>query len=1046
MRKLVLFLSIILFVGLQTLSAQTKAISGKVIDDLGEAIPGVSIMVKGTTMGTVTRPDGTYNLNVPGDATAILFTFVGMEMQEVPFTGQSTINVTMTSDTEDLDEVVVTAVGIKRAKRSLGYAVSTVESESLTDARDANVVNSLAGKVAGVQITQQSGSLGGGSKILIRGASSMAGGNDPLFVIDGVPVSNSSYNGTRNEIISGGVDVGNKASDLNPDDIESISVLKGAAATALYGSRAKDGALIITTKKGKKGAKKISVSINSSFRMDNVLKLPDFQNEYGPGSYGEYKLESQNGWGPKISEVADQKFENFLGEEVQLKAYPDNVKDFYDTGYSYINSVAFSGGGDDGDFRVGYTNLYQTGVVPESELKRNSLSFNSGRELSDKLKARATFNYVKTQIDGKPAQGSNNPNVLASMVNGMPRTMDVKLLEDNVYDEDGQYISPNSKNANNPYWVAKNNKFTQDMNRFYGSFTLNYEPIENLIITERAGGDVYFDNRRQVTRKGTFGALTGSFFDRNLQGKDFNNDITISYSKDDLIDGLNLTTLIGHNVNQRTFDEVTVDNNDLIIDELYNYTNAESTTTTNYTEKRRLTGLYYDVSLSYNNYLFFNLTGRNDWSSTLPKNNNSYFYPSISLGFVFSELLPTNEILSYGKIRGNFANVGSDEDPYQLDFQYYPDEEYFNQYVSSGTYPHGGVLAFTGPSTIPPGNTLKPQNQKSWEVGAELKFINDRIGLDFTYYNTVTEDQILSVPISPTSGFNYKKVNAGSVSNKGFEVMLTGTPIAQPNGFRWDFSLNFSANKNTVEKLASGVDELSLTSGWSGLVIKAIPGKTFGMYGTGFKRDDAGNYVISDQTGLRVVEDNVRLGDIYPEWTLGIRNEFSYKGISLSGLIDIRQGGVIYSNTVADLRYSGLAKETLVNRDKTFIDIGVNEVEGSDGEITYVENATPVRGIQDFWQGHSLTSTAESNTFDASYVKLREIVLSYQLPNSLISKTPFGSIVVGAEARNVWIIKDHVPHIDPEVNFFGSSLTGDGVEFGSVPSVRSVGFNLKCTF
>ncbi len=1047
MRRLTLILFLIVFVGINSLMAQTKTITGTITSsEDGSSVPGVSIVVKGTTIGTITDENGKYSLSAPADATHLIFSFIGMVTQEVPIEGRTVINIAMESETLDLDEVIVTAIGIKRVKRSLGYAISTVESEALTEARDANVLNSLAGKVAGVRITQQSGSLGGSSKILIRGASSMAGGNDPLFVIDGVPISNSSYNGTRNEIIAGGVDVGNKAGDINPDDIESITVLKGAAASALYGSRAKDGALIITTKKGKKGAKKTSVSVNSSFRMDNVLKLPSFQNEYGPGSFGEYKLEDQNGWGPKISEVSDQVFENFLGEEVPLKAYPDNVKDFYETGYSYINSVSFSGGGDKGDFRVGYTNLYQTGIVPDSELNRNTLSFNSGYEFNDKLKSRATFNYVNTAISGKPSQGSNNPNVLASMVNGLPRTMDIDLLKNNVFDENNVYLSPNSKNANNPYWVSKHNKFIQDMNRFYGSFTLIYQPIANVTITERAGADIYYDSRRQITRKGTFGALTGSFFDREINGSDFNNDFTASYTNDNIIEGLNFTALVGHNINQRDIKRITVDNNDLIIDELYNYTNAESTTTTNFVSKRRLMGLYFDMTFGYNNYLFLNVTGRNDWSSTLPKKNNSYFYPSVSLGFVFSELLPQNEVLSYGKIRGNYANVGSDEDPYQLDFQYYPDETYFNQYVSDGTYPHGGVLAFTGPSTIPPGETLKPQNQRSWEVGAELKFLNDRVGLDFTYYNTVTDDQILRVPISPSSGFDFKKINAGSVSNKGYEIMLMGTPIIQPNGFRWDFSVNFSANKNTVEKLAPGLEELSLTSGWSGLVIKAVPGETFGMYGTGFKRDDHGNYVINDKTGLRVVEDNVRIGDIYPEWTMGITNSFSYKGVTLSGLIDIRQGGVIYSNTVADLRYSGLAEETLVNRDQTFVDKGVNEVTDVDGNVTYVPNETAVRSIQDFWQGHSLTSTAESNTFDASFIKLREVVLSYQLPKSLLKSTFIGTVVIGAEARNVWIIKDHVPHIDPEVNFFGSSLTGEGVEFGSVPSVRSVGFNLKCTF
>lgn len=1048
MKKIAFFLSILLFMGTLIANAQTTELTGVVTSsEDGASIPGVSVSVKGTTLGTITNIDGNYTLKVPTEETTLVFSFVGMATMEVAVEGRSTIDVSMNPDLIGIDEVVVTAMGITRAKRELGYAVSTVGSEELTEARESNVVNSLAGRVAGVRITQQSGSLGGGSKIMIRGANSLGGGNDPLFVVDGVPISNSSYNGSRNDIIGGGVDIGNKGGDLNADDIESITVLKGAAATALYGARAKDGALIITTKKGTKGAKKTTVSINSSFRVDNVLKLPELQNEYGPGTRGEYDLLDQNGWGPKLSEVADQTFENFLGKDEKLVAYPDNVKDFYQSGYSYINSVSLSGGGESGDYRMGFTNLTQSGIIPDSEMDRNTFSLNTGREFSKKLSARTTFNFVKTTIDGKPAQGSNNPNVLSSMVNGLPRTMDINLLRDNVIDENNVYLSPNGKNANNPFWTTKNNKFIQDVYRFYGSMAVDYKPFEGLSITERFGGDYYNDNRRQITRKKTFGALTGSFFDRNLVGSEFNNDITISYSKNDLIEGLTAKVLVGHNVNQRDFKEITVNNSDLIIDELYNFTNAESTTTTNDVSQKRIMGVYYDVSLGYNNYLFLNITGRNDWSSTLPKNNNSYFYPSVSMGFVFTELIPQNDILSYGKIRANYANVGSDEAPYQLDFQYYPDETYFNQYVDPGTYPHGGVLAFVGPGTIPPLNTLKPQNQVSWEIGGEFKFFGDRIGLDFTYYDTQTEDQILSIPISPSSGFDYKKINAGTVSNKGLEIMLTGTPVNTKSSFRWDVAVNFAQNKNTVVELADGLEELSLTSGWSGLVTKAIPGETFGMYGTGYKRDPEGNVIINATTGVKVTEDNIRLGDIYPDWTMGISNTFSFKGVRLSTLIDIRQGGVIYSNTVNDLRWSGLAIETLNNRGQSFVDKGVNEITDADGNVSYQTNTTEVRSMEDYWKDHALTSIAESAIFDASYIKLREIVLSYSLPKKMLANTFLGSVRLGAEARNVWIIKDHVPHIDPEVNFFGSSLTGgEGVEFGSVPSVRSIGFNLKCTF
>ena len=1045
MKKLTLLL-VIFVIGLQSIWAQTKEISGTVTSaDDGSSIPGVSVSVKGTTLGTITDLDGYYVINIPQDAQTLVFSFVGMQPQEIQATG-STINVVMKSDVVDVSEVIVTANAITREKRELGYAVTSVDGTETTKARDANVLNSLSGKVAGVRITQQSGTLGGSSKILIRGANSLGGNNQPMFVIDGVPLSNSGYNGSRNDIIAGGVDVGNRASDINPDDIASLTVLKGAAATALYGSRAKDGAIIITTKRGKQGGKKISISINSSLRFDNVLKLPDLQNEYGPGSYGIYNLNSQNGWGPKISEVQDQKFENFLGNDVTLQAYPDNVKDFYETGVSTINSVAFTGGGADNDFRLSYTNLNQTGVVPNTSLDKNTISFNAGKTFSDKLSARTSFSYVRTMGDGKPAQGSNNVNVLGSIISGLPRTLDINLLKDNVFDENGAYLSPNGKNANNPYWITQYNKFENTVDRFFGAASFSYKPFAGFEITERVGSDLYTEWRRQVTRKETFGNLKGSFFVNNLYSREINNDLMASFTKENVIEGLNFKMLVGHNINQRDWRRESVTNSDLIVDQLYNFGNAETTSTENFNSVRRLWGVYYDMTLGYKNMLFLNATGRNDWSSTLPTNNNSYFYPSFSAGFIFTELMQPNDILTYGKVRANYANVGSDEDPYQLDFQYYPSTDYFIQYLDAGTFPHGGVLAYEGPAVIPPGNALKPQNQKSYEFGAELKFFNNRLGLDVTYYNALTEDQIVAISIPQSTGYTSKKINAGAVRNEGYEATLWVRPIKLKNSFMWDVNVNFSSNKNSVEKLAPNLNEYILTSGWSGLQIKAVPGETIGMYGTGWKRDPDGNVVINETTGYREVTDNVRLGDVYPDWTMGISNTFSFKGLTLDLLVDVRQGGVIYSNTTSDLRYSGLAKETLAHRGETIVDKGVNEITDGDGNVSYVENTTPVKSVQDYWQKYSLTANTEANVFDASYIKLREVTFSFDLPKNLMNKTFIQSATIGLEGRNLLIIKDHVPHVDPEANFFGTSLMGEGVEFSSVPSTRSWGFNLKLNF
>jgi TonB-linked SusC/RagA family outer membrane protein len=1016
-----------------------KDIDGIVKDgETGEPMPGVSIAVLGTSVGAITDVDGKFGFKVPNDAKKLAFSFIGYATQEVEIGDKTTFSVTLMPSAQQVEEVVVTAVGIKKSKKALGYATTTVKSEELTKARESNIVNSLAGKVSGVRITQQSGTLGGSSKIIIRGANSLGGNNQPLFVVDGVPISNSGYNGSRGQIIAGGVDAGNRASDINSDDIESINILKGAAAAALYGARAKDGAIIVTTKKGKKN-QKLNISFNSTIRFDNVLKLPEFQNEYAQGDKGKFDIEKSNGWGPKISSVSDQKFKNFLGEDETLQAYPDNVKDFYETGVSYINSVSFAGGTEKADYRLGLTNYDQTGVTPDSELSKNIVSFNGGTKLSSKLEARSSVNFIKLTTSGKPAQGSNDPNVLTSIINGLPRTISNDILRNNIVDENGMPYAP-VKNTNNPYWITQNNKWENEMNRVYGNFSLNYDILDWMKLTARVGNDYFHEWRRHVTAMKTITASSGKFNVRNITRNQLNTDVFLTIDKN-ITKDLNITSIIGHNLNERfsRLDYITA--NDLVAENVYVFQNAKSVAANTETFEQRLIGAYANITIGYKNMLFLDLTGRNDWSSTLPKKNNSYFYPSVSTSFIFTELIPKNDILSYGKVRLNWANVGSDATPYQLDFEYSPKDTYFVQYLGyKGTLPHGDKAGYEAPNTIPPGDNLKPQNVISYEAGTELKFLNGRLGLDFSWYRTNTKDQIIAIEVAKSTGYWYKYVNAGEVQNQGIELELSGAVI-RTKDFEWNTSVNFATNENIVKSLADGLDSYQLTSGWSGLSIKAEPGEPFGLYGKAWERDDKGNIVYDASTGSRLTKKDQRLGDIYPDFTLGLNNSFSYKGLTLSFLIDIREGGVIYSQTAGSLRYSGLAEETLVNRDKPFVPEGV--VKNSDG--SYSKNTTEVTA-QDYWRDISATANTEGNIFDASYVKLREVTLSYQLPKSLIEGLFINSASIGVEGRNLWIIHDNIPHVDPEVNFFGSSLTGEGVEFQSVPSTRSVGFNVKLSF
>jgi TonB-linked SusC/RagA family outer membrane protein len=1050
MKKLLQSLFILMFVAGAAM-AQDRTITGTVTGkDDGLPIPGVSVKIVGTTTGTSTDANGKYAIKIASGSVSLEFSSIGYIRQEVAVGSSNVVNALMPTDSRQLGEVVVTAMGITRTAKSLGYSVTTIKGDELTKARETNVINSLAGKVAGVRVTSQSGTVGGSAKIIIRGASSFNStgtSNQPIFVIDGLPVDNSSQQIntiTTSSVPQGsaGSDYGNRAGDINSDDIETITVLKGAAATALYGARAKNGAIVITTKKGKKG--QASVSFNSSTRFDNVLKLPNFQNEYAQGVQGVYSTgpnvnsSSLNGWGPKISEVQDQLFTDYLGNKVKLQAYPDNVKDFYETGKTYINSVSFEGGGDSGDYRFGFTNTTQDGIVPNEKLKKNALSLNSGRTIFKGLDIRTSANYTRTVADGRPVQSSNNPSVLQSIVYGLPRTIDVNVLRDHYVDPitKQQIALTPTRTGNNPFWVVNNNNFSNVVDRFYGNAIVTYKPLEWLTISDNLGTDFYNEYRRGVTRQGTIGSLTGDFYTANLYNRIINNDLILTADKK-LTEDLSLKVIAGYNVFESYYRRDLADAQQLIADGLYNYANAGSVVATNTSNMRRIQGVYGDVGLSYKDYLFLNVTGRNDWSSTLPIQNRSYFYPSVSSSFVFSEVLPKTTWFNYGKLRASYANVGSDTEPYGGAFSYLPISAAFAQYGYGSTFPFNGVLAFSNPATIP-NFDLKPQNQASYEVGTELKFFDSRVNLDLTYYYTNTSDQIIDLALPQSTGFSFVNTNAGSVKNKGVEVGLGLVPV-KGRDFTWNMNINFAKNVQTVE-LPPELTSYSLASGWSGLSIKAETGQSFGIYGVAWQRDPSGNLIIDAATGLRKTVSDKRLGNMSPDWTGGIENTFSYKGASLSFLIDMRKGGVIFSNSVSSLRTSGLAEETLLNRGNIFIDKGV--VAGAGG--TFVPNTVPVTSMQDYWAQYSTTNT-EANIFDASYVKLREVRLSYLLPTKLLQRNLkfIKSAEIGLEGRNLWIIQDNVPHIDPEANFFGTESVAEGVEFNSIPSTRTLGFNIR---
>lgn len=1043
MKKICSVLTMMLLLVLSAWS-QTAKITGQVKDMNGEPVPFATVVAKGTNAATSADQNGNFSLTILPGSTLIV-SAAGFQSNQIKVGNENSLAITMISGNA-MNEVVVTALGISRQSKSLGYTTQKIDGAELTKATETNIVNSLAGKVAGVRVTSQSGTLGGSSKIVIRGVSSFSGNNNqPLFVIDGFPIDNGNPNISTSAGAapsgSASVDFGNRAGDINPDDIESLNVLKGASATALYGSRAKNGAIVIVTKKGKKG--QTSVNVNSTTRFDKPLKLPNFQNEYAQGLYGVYNRNQLNGWGPKISEVQDQKFTDFLGDQVTLKAYPDNIKDFYETGNTYINSISFDGGNESGDYRLGYTNTRQDGIIPNESLLRNSLTLNAGKKISDRIDVRANINYTGTISKGRPTQSSNDPNIIGEVLNDIPRTVDIHKIKNNYYDSSTaqQVTLTPTRNGNNPYWIVNNNGYNSNVDRVFGNAIVNYRPLSWLKISNNLGLDFYNEFRKGVTRNGTIGALTGNFLEASLFNRVINNDLIVTANKD-ITPDIALTALVGGNINDRYFRKGQSYAQDLSVDQLYSFSNALSVSTINQFQQQRIVGIYGEVGFSYRDYLFLDITGRNDWSSILPIANRSYFYPSVSSSFVFSQFVK-NKWLSYGKLRASYANVGSDDAPYLTSYTYAPQSSAFVQYISGVTFPFNNALGYSIPITIPAPD-LKPQKQSSFEVGTEMKFLQNRISFDFTYYNSLTKNQIVALAVPNSTGYRTLRTNAGTLKNSGIEVALGLIPVKTKN-FTWNIDFNFSHNKQVVTELPASIKSTyTLASGWASLQVKAERGKEIGLYGGGWDRDAGGNIIIDPATGLRVTKANVRLGNLYPDYMLGINNTLSFQRFSLSFLIDIRHGGVLFSSTVSSARASGLGAETLANRGKIFIDKGVNVDEN--GKST--PNTVPVQSMQDFWSQNYKTDNTEANIFDASYAKFRELRLSYSLPPGILTGGAkiFKEIEVAVEGRNLWIIHANVPHIDPEVNFFTNSSIGEGVEFNSIPSTRTLGFNVKLKF
>ncbi|GAB3659451.1 SusC/RagA family TonB-linked outer membrane protein [Echinicola sediminis] len=1076
-------LTLLLCLFLQFSFAQTASVKGTVTSaDSGEPVPGVSILVKGTSKGTVTDLDGMYSLELPAGGEVLIFSFIGMSSQEVAIGGRSVVDVAMASNAEELSEVVVTALGIEREERSLGYSVQEVKGDEVSKAKESSFISSLSGKVAGLSI-KKSNSIGGSVNAVIRGSNSFTGNNQALFVVDGVPISNSNINTTDQSTNRGGYDYGNAASDIDPETIESISVLKGATAAALYGSDAVNGVIMITTKKGSKKKKGLGVSLSHStnFSMVDKSTFPKYQNKYGQGYgpyYGEtggFYDEDVNGDGVADLEVPageDASFGAAFDENLMVYGwesfYPEldtyltpspwvaakNGPDYiFRTGVGNITNVGLTGANEDGSVRFGYTNDDRSGILPNSNVKRNIVDIHANYNFSDRLSVDGKATYTRVEGRGRYGTGYDGKNVLQGMRQWFGANVDLKAQE-SAYMQTGKNITWNPLSSgntaphyfDNPYWTLYENYQTDRRNRFFGKFQVNYELTDWLKAMARFGIDSYSDLQEERMAIGSLDQSEYSKFQRTFE--QYNSDFILSFDKN-LNESLSLTGLLGFNVrNTKVIWTRATTNGGLVNPGIYSLGNSVNALEppTEHDSHHRKYGYYGQVTLGYMDMLYLDMTGRVDRSSTLPSGNNSYFYPSVAGSFVFSELIESS-VLSFGKLRMGYASVRGDAAPYSV----------LNTF--SASTPFDGVPMFYTPDTYNnPG--LLPEKTNEMELGVELNFLNSRVGADVSVYKKNTIDQIVPAEISSATGFNFKYVNAGEMENKGVEASVYGVPV-KTQDFSWRVNVNWAKNVNKVVSLYEGGENLLIYSAWS-TAINARKGQPYGtITGTDYVYDEAtGQKVVgSDGKYLRTDDTNIIIGNIQPDWIGGINNTFNYKGLSFSFLIDMQKGGDIISYDMGFGGATGLYEETAalnelgnpmrdpVTNDENSGGIILPGVKADGTPNDIRANAGNYLTPLGYYGGSRETGTYAPDAalvYDATFVKLREVSLMYDLPSHLFNNVFVNKVSVGGFGRNLWIIHKNLPYSDPE--YSASSGNYQGIQNGALPATREFGFNVNVQF
>ena len=1011
-----------------------KKITGVVTDSNEEPIIGATVLVKGTSIGGATNIDGKFSLDIPSNGKVLVVSYIGYDAQEVPITSSSQYKIVLSGTNYALDEVVVTALGMKREKKALGYSVQDVKGDALIENRTANIATSLNGKVAGMNISATS-IPGGSNRIVIRGNNSISGNNMPLIVVDGIPFDNSQGvdDVNTNSWGTGYSDTGDGLSMLNPDDVESISVLKGPSATAIYGSRGGNGVILVTTKKGQSG--KTLVTYNSNFTFENVMIQPEFQNEYGQGTGGKFDLTSRNSWGPKMGTVVT----DWTGQSRPLTAKNNDFSDFMNTGTAWTNSVDVSGAAAKMNYRVGISNTTRKGVIPNNKLSKTNFSVRAGGEIIKHLNLDAKINYTYQKGSGRPEFSASSFNPIFALIY-TPRSIDLHEMK-NVFDEEGNVLdwSPSLLSImNNPYALTQLTGNQDVTHRVNGFISLTYDITSWLKAMVRFGGDTYGKKTEKWIRHGLVNGaayVNGYFSAGQSNMTEYNTDFLITAQKDNIANSKFSGMLsFGGNMMNRKYNRLSASATGLNIPELYTIQNGMSKSATTYKSEKEVQSLYALGQLSWDNYLFLDVTVRNDWSSTLPKANRSFLYPSFSLGWVITDMLTKFKVntpawLSFAKLRASYAEAGNDTDPFQL-----------LSVLSTVTNMQNGLMGVVEPSTKANAN-LKPEIIKSMEFGADVRFFDNRLGFDVTYYDKRAYNQIISMPSSITSGYGAKYINAGRVDNWGWELQMNAVPIRTKD---WDWSVyaNFAKNSSEIVELAEGVESITLAQPMGqNCFVMAKVGEPYGqIYTNGFKYDDKGNRLVGDN-GKYITDGTLRVsGNMNPDWTAGIGSTLRWKNLSFGFLIDVRYGGDVYLQSMMRLQSNGQTKETVAGREeyyttgKGLISQGVNANTGAPNTVELDPTA--------YWG--QFYGNIGNYIYDTTNVRLRELNLSWTLPDKWFNKTIIRGIKVSAVANNICFLYNKLPGFDPECTY--STGNGQGVETAALPSTRSFGFNLNVSF